>query len=121
MAGGFAKALANLSGLAAPKESLEQIKKKVDGEFRKLGRRIIVVVDDVDRLTQVQIRQLFQTIKLNANFPNTVYLVAADRSVVEKSLDYRTRSFGQGLLGEDRSSGLRCASTRSCPHFRTTP
>ena len=40
----------------------------------------------------------FQTIKLNANFPNTVYLVAADRSVVEKSLDTEQGVSGRAYL-----------------------
>ena len=59
VAGDVAKGLANLTELAARQESLEQIRKKLNGEFRELGRRIIIVVDDVDRLTQAQIRQLF--------------------------------------------------------------
>lgn len=67
-------------------KTLEETKKDVADIFRKLDRRIIILIDDIDRLNQEEIRLLFQLIKVNADFPNTMYLVAFDRPVVENAL-----------------------------------
>ncbi len=98
LVGGYAKLGAGIARALAPEASLTELRGEADRVFRDLGRRVIIVMDDVDRLTQQEIRQLFQLIKLNANFPNTVYLIAADRSVVEKSLDTAQGVSGRAYL-----------------------
>ncbi len=72
------------------------LRNEIDQLFKKINRRIIIVMDDLDRLTQAELRLVFQLIKLNANFPNTIYLIAADPMVVEKSLDTE-----QGISGRE--------------------
>lgn len=52
----------------------------------KLDRPILVIVDDLDRLSSNEIKLMFQLIKANANFPNMVYLLLFQRDIVEKSL-----------------------------------
>lgn len=47
---------------------------------------LLIIIDDIDRLTQGEICQLFQMIKAVVDFPNTVYLLAFDRSMVEAAL-----------------------------------
>ncbi len=90
----------NLTGktidLINPQETLEALRKKIDDHFRQLDGRVLIVIDDIDRLTQSEIRQLFQIIKINADFPNTIYLVAFDRIIVEKALNTE-----QGVAGRD--------------------
>lgn len=80
----------------APDKTLEQLKADLSQSFRELHRRIVFVLDDIDRLNQPEIRQLFQLIKLNADFPNTIYIAAFDRDVVEKAL-----TTNQGVSGRD--------------------
>jgi hypothetical protein len=77
-------------------KTIQDTKKEVADIFRKLNRRIVIIIDDVDRLNREEIRLLFQAIKINADFPNTVYLVAFDRSVVENAL-----SNEQGVSGRE--------------------
>lgn len=77
-------------------KTIQDTKKEVADVFRKLNRRIVIIIDDVDRLNREEIRLLFQAIKINADFPNTVYLVAFDRSVVENAL-----SNEQGVSGRE--------------------
>ncbi|MDL1981278.1 MAG: AAA family ATPase [Deltaproteobacteria bacterium] len=48
--------------------------------------KIIVVIDDIDRLNNTEIRQIFQLIKSLGDFPNTIYLLAFDKSVVINAL-----------------------------------
>jgi predicted KAP-like P-loop ATPase len=49
-------------------------------------QKIIVVIDDIDRLNNTEIRQIFQLIKSLGDFPNTIYLLAFDKSVVINAL-----------------------------------
>lgn len=75
------------------KEQREKISKALEREFEK--HRGIVVLDDVDRLTTVEIRAIFKLVRLTANFPNLVYIVACDRFRVEEALGE------SGLSGRD--------------------
>ena len=49
-------------------------------------QRIIVVVDDIDRLTNEQIRDIFQLVKQVGDLPNIIYVLAMDREVVSNAL-----------------------------------
>lgn len=82
--------------IAISGESLSDTRERLNQAFRDLGRKVIIVIDDLDRLRQAEIRQMLQLVKLNANFPNTIYLLAADREVIEKSLKIE-----QGISGRD--------------------
>lgn len=50
-------------------------------------RPIVVILDDIDRLTSGEIREIFKLIRLTASFPQVVYLLAFDRARVEHALD----------------------------------
>lgn len=73
-------------------EIREEIKKYLKGQ----NRRLLIVVDDVDRLTAEEIRSLFKVIKAVADFPKTTYLLAFDKAVVVRALENT-----QGIPGED--------------------
>lgn len=47
---------------------------------------IIVVIDDIDRLSSEQIRLVFQLVSSVAKFPNTAYLLVFDKEIVVKAL-----------------------------------
>ncbi len=49
--------------------------------------RIIVVVDDLDRLQRDETRELIRLIRLTSNLPNLIFLLAYDSERVAKSLD----------------------------------
>ena len=76
-------------------ESLQDGKKEIKGQREKISKALerefeeqrgIIVLDDVDRLTTDEIRTIFKLVRLTANFPNLVYIVACDRFRVEKAL-----------------------------------
>jgi len=77
--------------------------------LRNLDGRIIVLVDDIDRLTRTEIRDLFRTVRLTASFPNVVYLMCLDREVIEKALDEEGFS-GRAYLESYRKLGSLPAS-----------
>ncbi|HLJ91397.1 MAG TPA: P-loop NTPase fold protein [Candidatus Angelobacter sp.] len=53
---------------------------------KKLRHRTVVLIDDIDRLTAVETRQIFQLVKQTARFPYVIYILAFDREAVAASL-----------------------------------
>ncbi len=72
--------------LKEPQKDLHDLKSKIENALTELDARILVVIDDVDRLTVDEMHQLFRVIKAVANFPNVIYLVAFDKEIVAKAL-----------------------------------
>ena len=46
-----------------------------------------MIIDDIDRLTNTQIRDIFQLVKQVGNFPNIIYVLSMDREVVCRALE----------------------------------
>jgi hypothetical protein len=67
-------------------QSLEQQKHFLADEFGKLHRPVVVFIDDVDRLYPEEIVQLLKLIRVNADFPNLVYVSAFDSRHLEEAL-----------------------------------
>lgn len=61
-------------------------------------QKIVIVIDDIDRLNDVEIRQIFQLVKSLADFPNTIYLLAFDKNVVINALMKVHEGSGQEYL-----------------------
>lgn len=70
----------------AKRKTATELKARINSALEQAGTKLIIMVDDIDRLNATEIRQVFQLIKLNANFSNTVYLVAFDKTPVERAL-----------------------------------
>jgi len=62
------------------------LKAEVEDTLEKQHPRIVVTIDDIDRLSAEEISQLFYLIKSIPNFTNVVYLLVFDQEVVIKTL-----------------------------------
>ena len=80
------------------KEDLETIKRKIDTELEELGKKLLIVIDDIDRLCDDEIREIFQLIKSIADFKNTIYILSYDREIVTKALDKTQQDKGEEYL-----------------------
>lgn len=60
--------------------------------------RVLVVIDDIDRLSNEQIRYVFQLITSVARFPNTTYLLVFDKEIVVEALKGVQSGNGQDYL-----------------------
>ena len=85
-------------GLEVGRKSLEEVKAELSDALRDLPSPLLVVIDDIDRLIPSEVQELFQLIKVNADFPNVVYLVLFDRSVVEKNIEKVVAVSGRDYL-----------------------
>ena len=89
--GSAAKAIKSV-GIAAEKAGEEEsksfsgVKKDLDKLLENIDTKLIIVIDDIDRLNNTEIRQIFQLVKSLADFPNTIYLLSFDKKVVANAL-----------------------------------
>lgn len=70
-------------------------RKKIENALKEFDKKIVVVIDDIDRLSTLEIRDIFKLVRLTANFPNIIYVVAFDRFRVEIALSE------EGINGRD--------------------
>lgn len=61
---------------------LEELKEDIENELAALNKRIVVVVDDVDRLDPNEIAELLRLIRSVADFPQVTYLLCFDQKIV---------------------------------------
>lgn len=66
--------------------------------LEKQKSKILVVIDDIDRLSNEQIRQVFQLVTSVAKFPNTTYLLVFDKDIVVKALEQVQEGSGDDYL-----------------------
>lgn len=67
-------------------KNLESQKKEVDNKLKEFNYRIVVFIDDIDRLTKKEISNVFRLIKLTASFKNVTFIVAFDEEIVAKAI-----------------------------------
>ena len=80
-------------------ESLKDQRDKIDVGLKKLNQRIVIVIDDIDRLDSAETKLIFKLVKLTSSFPNTVFLLAYDRIKVGDRLTEKNTK--KGVSGED--------------------
>lgn len=62
-------------------------KAKIEEALKEIDFQILVVIDDIDRLPNDQIRLIFQLVNSVAGFPHMVYLLSYDKDIVARALD----------------------------------
>ena len=67
--------------------SKEKLKARIAESLRRLPQPVIVVFDDIDRLTADEVALLFRLVKANADFPRFVYVLLFDREYAKAALD----------------------------------
>lgn len=66
---------------------LDTIKNELEKLLAEKNQKFVVVIDDVDRLTNTQICDMVQLVKKVANFSNIIYILSMDREVVSRALE----------------------------------
>ncbi|MFU0573649.1 P-loop NTPase fold protein [Gardnerella vaginalis] len=66
--------------------SLYEAKEKLCKALEDFNHKIIVFIDDIDRLTTPQIKDIFQLVKQVGDFPNIIYVLTMDREIVCNAL-----------------------------------
>lgn len=70
--------------------TIKILRKKVNEEINKKNFKILIFIDDIDRLDDNEIYTLFKLVKLNANFDNFIFILNFDEEQVAKALMKRS-------------------------------
>lgn len=77
---------------------LEQLRDRVVKLLGRSRKRVIILIDDIDRLDKNETHTLFRLIKACTDFPNVSYVLAFDDTVVSKAI-------GERYGGSDEPAG----------------
>ena len=69
--------------------ALDDCRDRIAKILADLDHRVIVLIDDIDRLERREIQAVFKLVKLSAGFSNISYVLAFDDNVVADSLAER--------------------------------
>jgi predicted KAP-like P-loop ATPase len=84
--------------LKGKEKDVPTLKAEISTTLRESGLRFVFLIDDIDRLTPEEIREIFKVVKALADFPNTVYLLAFDRKTVVEALQAHHQVDGEAYL-----------------------
>ncbi|TDN37032.1 hypothetical protein E4631_19575 [Hymenobacter sp. UV11] len=87
-ASGLADALPGL-GKALADVPLEKLKVRIEEFLQLAQRKIVVIIDDIDRLEKTEIHAVFRLVRLTADFPYTSYILCFDDRIVASSIGER--------------------------------
>ena len=79
------------------KPTLREAKKKLEVQIEKFDSAIVVLIDELDRLHDEEIKELSKFLKAVADFPNVSYVTAYDPKRVNLALSRE----GEGEFGEN--------------------
>lgn len=80
------KALKELAKEDEKQEPLANLKKRISAELSDLTRRIVVTIDDVDRLEPKEIAEILRLVRSVADFKNVVYVLCYDSTIVAEAI-----------------------------------
>ena len=93
--------LQRLASQRAGAESLSGLKQKAVAALKSekmRGQKQIVIIDDLDRLSHQEIREVFRAVKGVLDLPNIIYIIAYDRAIVASALDEVHKGRGEAYL-----------------------
>lgn len=68
---------------------IEEFKNRVELSLKSSDKKVVVFVDDIDRLDKREIYALFRLVKLTAEFSNTAYILSFDEQMVAEAIGER--------------------------------
>ncbi len=77
---------------------LTLVKAELNELLRRQPHKIIVIIDNISRLYDPEIKQMFQIVKSMGDFANTVYLLALDKEQVVSAINRLEGGAGGALL-----------------------
>lgn len=79
--------------------SITDIKKRIERKIKLTNKRVIIIIDDIDRLDKDEVFQLLKLVKIIADFKGVTYLMAFDDEAVASAIKDRYSTSG------DKESG----------------
>ncbi|PAC29253.1 P-loop NTPase fold protein [Flectobacillus sp. BAB-3569] len=94
----YTKALDFLFQLVYGKKSVDELYDTINSTINKIDKKIIVFIDDLDRLDGNEILEIFKLVRTSSNFENTVFVVAFDKEYILSVLSSQYTDFRANFL-----------------------
>lgn len=91
--------VAETIGKAISNVDLDELKDRIEKLLEYNKKRIVIYIDDIDRLDKTEIHSIFRLVKLTGDFSYTTYILSFDQDMVASALGER---FGSG----DKTAGV---------------
>lgn len=92
------KTILSITKAIGENNNLEKEKNKLIKKLNESKKRILVTIDDIDRLSEDEICKVFQLVKGMADLPYMVYLLSFDYEVVVGALNKLQPNYGEAYL-----------------------
>lgn len=79
-------------------DSIENIKNQLNHELINLRKKIVVIIDDMDRLEGREIRQIFSLVKSVADFSNVIYIMSFDLKMINNALKDSSEYYSENFV-----------------------
>lgn len=87
-------------GDAMSNVGLDELRSRIEGMLDEAKKRLVILIDDIDRLDRDETHAVFKLVKLSASFRHTAYVLAFDDAVVSAALGER---YGAGGASAGRA------------------
>ena len=74
---------------------IEALKKRIENILQENKKKVVVFIDDIDRLDKNEVHAVFRLVKLTADFAYTTYILSFDERMVSSAIADR---FGEGNI-----------------------
>lgn len=65
---------------------IDNLKSRFEKGLEQSSKRVVIIMDDIDRLDKTEVQTVFKLVKLLADFPNTTYILSFDDKRVAEAL-----------------------------------
>lgn len=87
-------------GEALSTVELDELRSRIESILAESGKRVVVLIDDIDRLDRAETQAIFKLVKLSASFNHTSYVLAFDDEIVAAAIGEK---YGHGGLEAGRA------------------
>jgi len=71
---------------------------EISKTLRNLKLRVLIIIDDTDRLNKDEIMEVLRLVRNTANFPYTQFIVTYDKEYITKKMDFRNEEKAEEYL-----------------------
>lgn len=68
-------------------ETIDKLKEKIEDHIESTGKKLLVIIDEIDRLEPDEIRMIFKLVRSNSKFKNSIFLLSMDDGKISEKLD----------------------------------
>lgn len=101
----WSKYLNTLVSLMAKPQTAEEQYTKLEGALKGIGKKIVVFVDDIDRLGAREMSEVFRLVRNTSNLPHMYFVLAYDKEYVVNTLQQefgrKSISFTDKIMQEE--------------------